>query len=1037
MSTPPQPQPTLEAFEKKLRGLRAHATADFFRFMKEREVADKKQLFNLLSPQQTICWSEGCEGISKWYVCAEDRTTFFQLFAAFLKEAQTNKRLLSFLRAKRWTAFLSLIEHIGTHSQHCFRYFLDFDGSAECPFDCDYMEAMKEALSEAGIEERLAQHYYIAKNKSNPNKVHVVWPHILVNRVTASKITKCALSHMEQQVEEDFDERQLAYLKDKAVDCNPYSGGLRMLGALKPGNRDLAVTYAICEDHVTAQQLQDMSILPPFAPTIFATTEGVDFWKTMGFTQTELIQILQNKYTSIRDFLDTHKTHFCKEELHYLQGGDDAVILEGGGDEDDATALWQQFVSQIASTADRPSFFEAKVACAAMGISMTLFHQQGEMIKEFVFISDSEQRSPLFFYDKSKIFYTQPMSIVTRKQKQQKQKPQQKQEQQEEQQQEGQDIKLPLGFTQKDIAALVSMLSPKRADNRHDWINVGILLKLFNFPEGFSLWNKFSQQSDKYDGVEVLQQVWDSFSTLEDDITIGSLMFWAQQDSPTSYHRRKRRWLRGDQGHAEVLIELWEGSIITENAKGDGYVWNEDKCLWEYKNHETIVALIPKLLESECENEIKCQQLLKKQMKREQKDTSKIEERIRALQTALRKAQSLPHANRVFSIACNHPRILDKEIETKMNRISYLLAIQHKSVVNLRTGKTRPRCKNDYFSFECPVSMGNPENPHVWRFFNDIMLSQERTIYLRRILGASLTAEQVRYLFLCHGSGRNGKSTLFDIMKKIMGPFCRTVSSDVFIQNTKKRDPGAATPHLIPLIGARLCLFSESKENDALNQDELKRITGGDEIPVRKNYGSQFEFVPMCKLFMLTNPLPKLDVNDLAFIDRLINCPFETRFVKSIEHDLAVHPNKRLEDQELIQRLKDEDLSDVFAWLVQGAIEFYEKNVDTDVPRDFVQAKQAYLSDVDTLAQFLDEETLFEKGQFVTIRDLFDHYARWCEDLRLKTACTGPKGLTPLLKGRGYIVNRKRVNRSQQPVCFDISLSSTMIVDTSDDDEEK
>jgi putative DNA primase/helicase len=193
------------------------------------------------------------------------------------------------------------------------------------------------------------------------------------------------------------------------------------------------------------------------------------------------------------------------------------------------------------------------------------------------------------------------------------------------------------------------------------------------------------------------------------------------------------------------------------------------------------------------------------------------------------------HAKNVFEIARAQPDLFDDNFHQKVDRASHLLPIKHGMVVDLRTGQVRDRRKDDYFSFECPVSMANAEDPAVKQFFSDIMLGDLTKVdFLQYVLGACLTGEMVRYYFILHGIGRNGKSAVLDLMKAILCNACHSVSHDVFVRNPKSPNTGAATTHLIPLINARLCMFSESCEGDKLDAAVLKMITGGDTMTARR-----------------------------------------------------------------------------------------------------------------------------------------------------------------------------------------------------------
>lgn len=84
----------------------------------------------------------------------------------------------------------------------------------------------------------------------------------------------------------------------------------------------------------------------------------------------------------------------------------------------------------------------------------------------------------------------------------------------------------PAGTELERVQAALGRLSPRRADDYQDWLNVGMALKSWG-AAGLDLWHTFSQQSAKYNPA-VLDAKWQTFNPQA--ITIASLFYWAKQD---------------------------------------------------------------------------------------------------------------------------------------------------------------------------------------------------------------------------------------------------------------------------------------------------------------------------------------------------------------------------------------------------------------------------------------------------------------------------------------------------------------------------
>ena len=125
------------------------------------------------------------------------------------------------------------------------------------------------------------------------------------------------------------------------------------------------------------------------------------------------------------------------------------------------------------------------------------------------------------------------------------------------------------------------------------------------------------------------------------------------------------------------------------------------------------------------------------------------------------------------------------------------------------------------------------------------METNEKLIYLQTILGLFLTGEVSNNMFFVFwGEGSNGNTLVIDnIMSKILGNFYTPVSRSVFIKSSDRfTKSNEHTEHLMPLIGARLGVCSESAMGDKLNDVIIKQITGNDVISGRGCGGNPRQF---------------------------------------------------------------------------------------------------------------------------------------------------------------------------------------------------
>lgn len=89
---------------------------------------------------------------------------------------------------------------------------------------------------------------------------------------------------------------------------------------------------------------------------------------------------------------------------------------------------------------------------------------------------------------------------------------------------------------QKDVTTLLSLLSQHRCDDYIDWIKIGRCL--YNIDKDYLfLWDNWSQKSNKYT-VGVCDKKWKLFGLINDDFSIGTLLYYASIDSPEKFNMK-------------------------------------------------------------------------------------------------------------------------------------------------------------------------------------------------------------------------------------------------------------------------------------------------------------------------------------------------------------------------------------------------------------------------------------------------------------------------------------------------------------------
>lgn len=235
----------------------------------------------------------------------------------------------------------------------------------------------------------------------------------------------------------------------------------------------------------------------------------------------------------------------------------------------------------------------------------------------------------------------------------------------------------------------------------------------------------------------------------------------------------------------------------------------------------------------------------------------------------------------------------------------------------------------------CPESRA----PTFDAFLAQIMPSAELRDYLRRFFGYTLTRRTSEQTFcIFHGEGSNGKSTLIDIIAKILDDYATTIPiSSLLSDNARKGQE--ATPDLAKIPGARFLRTSEPSEGLGLNEALIKELTGGEPINIRRLNAEFVEVYPEFKLVISCNRKPKIVGNDDGIWRRIALVPF----------DVQIPKNKR--DKHLKEKLWAER-SGILNWMIEGLLDYLSRG-SLDAPEEILKATKDWQSESDSLGQFV------------------------------------------------------------------------------------
>ena len=235
--------------------------------------------------------------------------------------------------------------------------------------------------------------------------------------------------------------------------------------------------------------------------------------------------------------------------------------------------------------------------------------------------------------------------------------------------------------------------------------------------------------------------------------------------------------------------------------------------------------------------------------------------------------------------------------------------------------------------------------------------------YVQEIAGLSAIGKVcVEGLIIAYGEGRNGKSTFWNTLSRVLGTYSGNMSADTLTVGCKRN----VKPELAEAKGKRIIIAAELEEGMRLNTSNVKQLCSTDEIYAEKKYKDPFSFVPSHTLVLYTNHLPKVGAIDAGTWRRLIVIPF----------------NAKIEGSSDIKNYADYLFNKaggaILKWIMTGAKRVIEKDYHIVKPAVVDAAIQKYKDNNDWLSQFLDECCEVGSGLIAKSGEVYNAYRSYC-----------------------------------------------------------
>jgi len=203
---------------------------------------------------------------------------------------------------------------------------------------------------------------------------------------------------------------------------------------------------------------------------------------------------------------------------------------------------------------------------------------------------------------------------------------------------------------------------------------------------------------------------------------------------------------------------------------------------------------------------------------------------------------------------------------------------------------------DDFITYQLPFTYdANATAPLFQNYLDKVLPDASAQKVLQEYTGYIFTKLNLEKMLMLYGSGANGKSVFFNVLKALIGE-----------KNVLNYSMGAFNEeHNRAKLTDVLVNYSSEKGTD-LNVDTFKALISGEPIQARLKYGNSFTLYNKVRFIVNANELPKETEHTEAYFRRFLIIPFNVT-IPDFERDIS-----------LADKIIAKELAGVFNWVLEG-----------------------------------------------------------------------------------------------------------------------
>lgn len=531
----------------------------------------------------------------------------------------------------------------------------------------------------------------------------------------------------------------------------------------------------------------------------------------------------------------------------------------------------------------------------------------------------------------------------------------------------------PLGLSVEDAERYLSDFPG--ATDYDTWIKVGMALhhEFAGAREGLRLWDDWSSKAANYRGMSDLEYRWEGFG--KETLAPITMAFVVK-----SYNERHYDYAAEltDVGRAYRLFEFFDGLLFYTRDEGSWYKWGGTH--WNRLSDVDAGALVAHISGDCLLKDIRA--AIAKHPDKRKYFLNKYEyfHKNSGMAAVVSAAQRLPQF---------HRNSTDFDADSRYFGVA-------NGDIDLTTGEFLSPDPKRFVSRATPVVYDKDAKCPLWeRTVADVFAGRpEMPAFLQRIFGYAMLGNPVEEkIFIFHGNGSNGKSTILNTIRKVFGAYAVTMEDSTITSMGRPNggNAGGSRADILALKGKRLALVPETEAEASLREAMVKRLVSLDAITARGTYArSMTTFTPTAVPILSTNYMPEIRGTDDGVWRRVTAISFNERF----EGRKDTHRQDELK----------KELPGILNWVIAGALD-YQKN-GLMVPQEVISNTEGKRKEFDLIQGWLDERCeLGDRDALLPTRDALASWSSWAKGQGYEYRMTATR-LSRLLHGKGIQVAR-------------------------------